>query len=596
MDHYHDDANVSANKPPAPEFVGEDGLAPSSMLLGLPPSGSSSVGESSTTSCSILLPRPPIPPLATERERLVERERQARLETERARRRQALLREQSLVDEMHQNNSLSLPMERFLERSSAAVTNEGGGGPQQTQQGSVVSANEEQTIIDNNNTNGTTALPYTMELFLAENAAVAVAVGPPRDDNDTSQMHHHDVTDGRMLLPNISPIIPLLSLTPDDSNFHVESTIMVPSLEDEHIIIHPTDAHILHHLPNNNSEDDGDLSAEISWGGSAASSLVFNNNNNNNGSMPTHHSIDIDIPPRLTEAGIAQLAEVDRASIGNAAPQSDRSEPSESDSIVNDDIRDETFDNDDDNQGGGPSFDRTFSVATQTTALESSIITDIASDGLHNDNEERYVNELDEIVNEQLNVFRVNSDISLHTHSSGGGGGGGDASSSSADASVVAMPSRASDDSTSDDDDDDNFIQQDTSFSSTDETSIAPRLTEADLVIQAEIDNASIGNAPPYSERGDELSESSVTERGGSHQHHHAIQQWKERVQSLESDVILLERKLLQKVDEVIVAQCRITDLETALCESEAKVQMLMAELEAKEIQSSKNNTQQKFT
>ena len=64
----------------------------------------------------------------------------------------------------------------------------------------------------------------------------------------------------------------------------------------------------------------------------------------------------------------------------------------------------------------------------------------------------------------------------------------------------------------------------------------------------------------------------------------------------MESDVILLEQKLLQKVDEVIVAQCCITDLETALCESEAKVQMLMAELEAKEVQSINNNTQQKFS
>lgn len=530
MDHYHhddDDAYVSDNslslKPPAPKFVGEDGLLP--PLLGLPPSGSSSVGESSTSS---ILPRPPIPPLATERERLVERERQARLETERARRRQALLREQSLVDEM---NSLSLPMERFLERSVAVVMNEGG---QQTQS-SVVSANDG------------TALPYTMELFLAENAAVVV--GPPHDN--VTQMHH-DIIDGTHL--PINPIVPTLSLTPDDSNFHEESPIMAPSLEDEHIITHPTDAHILH-LPN--SEDDSSVS-------------------NNNNSMPTHHSIDTDIPPRLTEAGIAQLAEVDRASIGNAAPQSDRSEPSESDSVVNDD-RDETFDNDDQ----GPSFDRAFSVATQTTARESSV-TDIASDGLQ---EERYVNDLDEI-DEHLNVFRVNSDISLHTHSSGGGD-----ASSSADASVVAMPSIASGgDSTSDDDN--NFIRQDTSFSFTDETTIAPRLTEADLVIQAEIDNASIGNAPPYSERGDELSESSVTERGGSgggggqqqQQQHHAILQWKERVQSLESDVILLENKLRQKVDEAIVAQCRITNLETALCESEAKVQMLLAELETKEV------------
>ena len=572
MDHYHDDddANVSANgqslKPPAPEFVGEDGLAP--LLLGLPPSGSSSVGESSTSS---ILPRPPIPPLATERERLVERERQARLETERARRRQALLREQSLDDEM---NSLSLPMERFLERSSVAVMmNEGGG----QQPGSVVSTNEQTTIIDNNANGTVAALPYTMELFLAKNAAAVV--GPPRDD-DTSQMHYDNIIDDGTH-PPISPIVPLLSLTPDESNFNEESP-MAPSLEDERII-RPTDAHIILHLPN--SEDDGDVSAEISWGGSAASSASNNNDNNNDNIMPTHHSIGADmLSPRLTEAGIAQLAEVDRASIGNAAPQSDRSEPSESDSVVNDD-RDERFDNGDQ----GTSFDRTFSVATQTTARESSV-TDVASDGLRE--EERYVKDLDEI-DEHLNVFRVNSDISLHTHSSGGGD-----ASSSADASVVAMPSTASaagGDSTSDDDD--NFIRQDTSFSSTYDTNIAPRLTEADLVIQAEIDNASIGNAPPYSERGDELSESSVTERGGSGggPHHHAIRQWKERVQSLESDVILLEQKLLQKVDEAIVAKCCIANLETALCESESKVQMLLAELKAKEFQSSKNNTQQKF-
>ena len=564
MDHYHDDddADVSANgqslKPPAPEFVGEDGLAP--LLLGLPPSGSSSVGESSTSS---ILPRPPIPPLATERERLVERERQARLETERARRRRALLREQSLDDEM---NSLSLPMERFLERSSVAVMmNEGGGGQQPT--GSVVSTNEQTTIIDNNANGTAAALPYTMELFLAKNAAAAV-VGPPRD-NGTSQMHYDNIIDDGTH-PPISPIVPPLSLTPDESNFNEESP-MAPSLEDERII-RPTDAHIILHLPN--SEDGGDVSAEISWGGSAASSA--SNNDNNNNITPTHHSIDADmLSPRLTEAGIAQLAEVDRASIGNAAPQSDRSEPSESDSVVNDDDdRDERFDNYDQ----GTSFDRTFSVATQTTARESSV-TDVASDGLREE-EERYVKDLDEI-DEHLNVFRVDSDISLHTHSSGGGD-----ASSSADASVVAMPSIASaagGDSTSDDDN--NFIRQDTSFSSTYDTNIAPRLTEADLVIQAEIDNASIGNAPPYSERGDELSESSVTERGGSGggPHHHAIRQWKERVQSLESDVILLEQKLLQKVDEAIVAKCCIANLETALCESESKVQMLLAELKARD-------------
>jgi hypothetical protein len=106
-------------------------------------------------------------------------------------------------------------------------------------------------------------------------------------------------------------------------------------------------------------------------------------------------------------------------------------------------------------------------------------------------------------------IIRVGS---VETGSSGG----------ASSASIEAVPSNVSEE---DSDDDSHMIINppsirsqslgDGSNLSPDINRRMPELTEADVVALAEIDYASIGNAPPLSVRDERLSESSVTERGG---------------------------------------------------------------------------------
>ncbi|KAL7492162.1 hypothetical protein ACHAWT_001351, partial [Skeletonema menzelii] len=194
------------------------------------------------------------------------------------------------------------------------------------------------------------------------------------------------------------------------------------------------------------------------------------------------------LPSRpITEADIAQLAEVEHASIGNAAPQSVRDEPSET-SIPR-----------------RPLLDQAFSVATQTTLVDSVTETSMGHSHLMSEaNQSR----------DSSNIIRVGG--SVETRSSGG----------ASSASIEAVPSNVSDEES--DDDSHMIINPPSTRSDTHTQSLAddshitpdanfrmPDLTEADVVALAEIDYASIGNAPPLSVRDERLSESSVTERGG---------------------------------------------------------------------------------
>ena len=503
---------------PAPEFVGENALA-----LDLP------VGSSSVAS-SISMPRPPLPPPpATERERLVERERQARLETERARRRHlAVQREQQLQEEEEngsnsesldtpvdgvvttlprtpeENNeesgiaspspevqntdteahNLSYPMERFLERADDEE------GP------SAVP-------IDSSAAEAT--LPYTMELFLAENAVAAPSgdsmtevernlepIGG--DDIDVLQADNDPLVVTPAVQPtevdadtNLDEIIPAAPIEASgggandlaSSSGSATSNIEIGSLdENENSANTLTD----NDVPSTSSVDD--IGAENSVAGNVDPST------SRVSISPSHESFNSnDHPPRLTEADIAQLAEVEHASIGNAAPQSDRYEPSEP-SVV-----------------GRGALDRAFSVATQTTVIESvtdppSLDRGASAFGGINESEGSW------------NVTRVDSVGSIQTTSSGTSGG-------ASSASIEAMPSGNSS-AVSDYNENDHPTSEGLSShslsrsTSSDEILQMHQLTEADIVTMREIDYASVGNAPPHSVRDERLSESSiVAERSG---------------------------------------------------------------------------------
>jgi len=497
---------------PAPEFVGDNGL-----VLELP-TGNFSVGS------LISIPRPPLPPpLATERERLVERERQARLETERARRRHLALQRERQLDEDNctdqiystsmearsnygngalpetsldgvlttlpqtaegddnaesnapsassvgyrnhaqtevQNtdaeaNSLSYPMERFLER----VDDE---GPSIVP---ILVGEAFQHAIDASAAdNDAATLPYTMELFLAENAVV----GTNSSENERSDecIGESDIHVGQIHQANNDSIEPL-----------VATPAIQPSLDSDTNLIEMPPAPIVW---------SGGVNDLASSSGSVASIVASTNRGTFDDNEIVQNALadtSFDANPhplRLTEADIAQLAEVEHASTGNAAPQS---------------VRDEPF------------LDHAFSVATQTTVIES--VTE-ASEG-------RGESAFSDIMEseESFNVVRLGF-IDDNSRSSSSG--------AASSVSIEAMPSSDSSD------DSDNIIHPPSegigdSIShsmapgSNHFSSQMPLLTEADIVNHAQaehdIDYASIGNAPPHSVRDERLSESSVTERGG---------------------------------------------------------------------------------
>ena len=457
----------------APEFVGDNDL-----VLGMHNGSRSSVGS------SISIPIPPLPPPPTERERLVERERQARLETERARRRRALLRErhQEDIDNEVENvwadtvgedfagprfiplrihepngvttqlrtpgeirlhsldsilptdveaNNLSFPMERFLEKAN----NDGG---------SIIVPSDLPDVEND------TTLPYTMELFLAEHA-----IQGPRDDSGVS-----DTNAGGTERSGVPPLDQQSQIYDDENDEDIHMNIIGEHMSTAQSSRSASDRH---------SED-----SWISHASSSTSSSVH---------ARSHDLLDADSIPRLTEADIAQFSEVEHASVGNAAPQSVRDEPSEP-SVL----------------GRGAYLDHAFSVATQTTVIES--VTETSVCPLENAFSD--INES----GESVHVIRLGSVVSVSTNESDG----------ASSASVEAMPSRASSDSGHSHSvgmsDELSRSEAPVSHSSFDGIGNC-RLTEAVIVTQAEIDCASIGNTPPHSIRDDHLSDSSITERVG---------------------------------------------------------------------------------
>ena len=486
---------------------------------------------------------PPIPPpLATEKERLVERERQARLETERARRRHmAFQREQQLeIDEQQigddDNDSHDYPdampdnrfnnidevlvealPESFVSPIAASRDNNLGSREASTE--SVVSSDTEhgsgaKAIAQNNDAEATnlsypmerfletlgdetanapnveipptvendeSSLPYTMELFLAENAAAGVS-GDGRTDNETTIGHH---SDSNILASSTSldlPQPPSSALSTGGVSDRVVSENIMTSDFDEAVGL-TTERPVHSDTLGRSLRDNESLSLSDQHSHPPSSpSQPLDDSTLDSPELTTSR------PSRpITEADIAQLAEVEHASIGNAAPQSERDEPSEAS------IPRRTL------------LDQAFSVATQTTVIDSVTETSVGRSHLMSEaNQSR----------DSSTIIRVGG--SVETGSSGG----------ASSASIEAVPSNVSDE---DSDDDSHMIINplstrsdshaqslaDGSDLSPDANLRMPELTEADVVALAEMDYASIGNAPPLSVRDERLSESSVTERGG---------------------------------------------------------------------------------
>ena len=500
------------------------------------------------------IPSPPIPPPpATEKERLVERERQARLETERARRRHlAFQREQQLeIDEQQQimdddNDSHeypdAMPDSRFndnidaaplvealpesfvspiaalrdnnlgsREASTESVASSGtghGSGAKAVAQTNEAEATNlsypmerfletlgDETVNAPNNVdippiveNDESSLPYTMELFLAENAA-GVSGDSRRSENDAVIVHHGDsiilASSNSLDLPQ--PPSSALSAAGGVSD-RVGSESDVPSNFGEVGIT--TERRVNSDVADGGALGDNESLSISDQHSHPPSELRVSNATSQPSDDYTLDSPELTTsrPSRpITEADIAQLAEVEHASIGNAAPQSVRDEPSET-SIPR-----------------RPLLDQAFSVATQTTIIDSVTETSVGRSHLMSEaNQSR----------DSSNIIRVGG--SVETRSSGG----------ASSASIEAVPSNVSDE---DSDDNSHMIINppstrsdshtqslaDGSHLSPDANLRMPELTEADVVALAEIDYASIGNAPPLSVRDERLSESSVTERGG---------------------------------------------------------------------------------
>jgi len=449
----------------APEFVGDN----NGVVLDLPISSADSNSS---------IPRPPIPPPpATERERLVERERQARLETERARRRHlALQRErddtssdddikvdesnsvpptspqtdmnsredsrplsttrsgegidhdQAEVPNTEAEANLSYPMERFLDRVDDEED------PSSTLPVDIVTEEN----------NAEPSLPYTMELFLADNVAVSEQNESTVDATrfDTSLAHEpnnsESVVDGISIQPSI-----------DDQSHQNEPSQAATQSDRSAVSINAS--------TDNPPISEVDDMAQFNYQGDNQSAALSSSRLSMASSHDASHHT-----PHLTEAEIAHLNEVDHASIGNAAPNSVRDEPSEA-------------------SVSGRVIDHAFSIATQPTAIESVTVTEVS------DHRGSIV---------ESDVIRVEGpNISVQNSSSGGASA----------ASVAAMPSVGSNDDSSHVSDD---------ITGSHDNIGMPRLTEAGIGTLADIENASLGPAPPQSVRDERLSESSVAERG----------------------------------------------------------------------------------
>lgn len=481
---------------------------------------------------------PQLSPPATEREILVMRERDARLETERARRCHISVPKEQVADDdemishgngndqgvlgvsmLHQeeghnettvdqgdadtNNNLSYTMERFLETLGDEEANANG-------------LNVNETDV---NTTGTAPLPYTMELFLSDNATL---VGSNDDADEVDAAVTSDDPIASMEneeLINLSRNEEWISNhAGSNSNESVEVlseyVVMPPNLDarqntsadnvnyDREITHFDSNTNTTNHaerqsLPNTDFDERYVYEPPPT---NPIDNVNFSIQPPNDGIPPLHESTDNPTQlsesftpqmPRLTEEGVAQLTEVDHASIGNAPPMSVRDEPSES-SLP--DI--------------GPFRDHGFSVATQTTAIESVTETSHgsvrdASDLLHQRSDS--ASDSQEIIrlDNAGNYVRSNYGTSC--------------------VSVMAMPSI---DSAIDSDSDRHILSNPSSSEtnsspsvlesnlSLEEESQILSLTEEGVVTMQEIDDASIGNEPPRSIRDESASESSVVGRG----------------------------------------------------------------------------------
>ncbi|KAL7507180.1 hypothetical protein ACHAXN_004406 [Cyclotella atomus] len=536
--------------------------AAENMLVHHTTNSTSNASVGSTSHISGISEPPPLPPPATERERLVLREREARLETERARRRHiALLREQGfqqheeidsfdvvesvedfsvlqdgdatamdqveLIREGGTNNNLSYTMERFLETIGEEDRNALTAVGLSPNEGDIINADA-------------TPLPYTMELFLSENVAVEGSGDDIRgivtcdaEDipiesetvQDVAVVDHsliEDSSDSDSIGSNESvDILSEHAVPPDDSN--------TASIGDNNSYID------MPHLGSSASDIDQELPRELSPNIAAsrhADSRTTNreilqlsasplhqagqqeadlNSDLNDGISPLHQSIDdftqlsesVFAPqmPQLTEEGVAQLVEVDHASIGNTPPQSVRSEPSES--SLPDLVQ-----------------DRGFSVVTQTTAMESVTETSQAS---VNDTNRNHVGQLS---SDSADVIRIGAVCSSYTMREDDSVDITLAALRASSTSVEAIPSIASvidsssgshvlsNPSSSDLHSSARSSALDSYVSSNEESRILS-LTEEGVVAMEEIDQASIGNVPPRSVRDESIiSESSVLGRG----------------------------------------------------------------------------------
>ena len=308
--------------------------------------------------------------------------------------------------------SLSYPMERFLER-----------------------VDDEEPIVRVDTSavenDATTALPYTMELFLAENA-----------DTSVSQAHQPNSTEAIVDPPSIQPSLDFEANHNEllDGDLNETSVASVNAS-----IIQGSLANDAENSQTNHTNSQLHENARAEHADSSPSRLSMSSSQDAFDVIPSTH---------LTEADIAELAEVEHASTqGNAAPHSVRDEPSEA-SVV----------------GRGNAF----SVATQTTMMVDSVTE--ASEG-------RPFSDINE--NESLEVIRVDgSGISIQTSSSVG---------PSNESLVEERPSRARS----------HVGGENASYSlapSSHDSIGMPRLTEAGIGTMVDIDQASIvGNAPPQS-------------------------------------------------------------------------------------------------
>jgi hypothetical protein len=495
---------------------------------------------------------PPMPPPATERERLVERERQARLETERARRRHlALLRERQETDGdleedgsdsgRSQNditltathnedvtpqsvlnqeaivvsvaagqtvdadaNPLSYTMERFLEtlgddeRSEPPVANE---TPQ----------------VESN----TTMLPYTMELFLAENVVVGpegeVEVVPQPEtavDGDDNNGGHDAVSttldfEEGIVADEFTNHFRVES--PDRLQQHASLNQPVDSLEETTVVQGQVPSSLRQTLSSSSEEhqstrhsSEQDVTDAVLHQNTSTESMYPPSPSQLEDVIPSVRRSDTEISSpsrqilnmstesssntnphvtRLTAAGIAQLDVLDNASTGNAAPNSERDEPSES-SVI----------------GGGSGFaGHAFSVATQTTVIESVTET---SKGSKSECPRAVLNQSSDSVNiilvEGGGSVSAGGSASVEARpssESNATGGGSDAMTGQSSSAMI-----------------ESMLQSESNTSSDDDLQL---LTEAGIAQLDVLDNVSTGNAPPHSVRDESrLSESSITGRG----------------------------------------------------------------------------------